>query len=316
MSASTATRPDGGSRTAVITGAFSYTGKYTTQLLLEHGYRIRTLTNHPRRASPFGSDVEVHPYHFDQPALLAESLRGADTLLNTYWLRFPHRGLTYETAVRNTQALLAAARRVGVRRIVHVSIANPSLDSPLGYYSGKARLEEAVRLSGMSYAILRPTVIFGREDILINNIAWFLRNFPVFGIPGDGRYGIQPIYVEDMAALMADAAAREDSYTQDATGPETYSFEELVRLIASTLERRVRLVHVPTGLAYLATRCVGWWVRDVVLTRDEYRGLMGNLLVSHQPPAGRTSLRAWLAENRDSVGQRYASELHRHFRTA
>jgi NADH dehydrogenase len=301
--------------TVVITGAFSYTGKYTTRLLLERGCRIRTLTNHPQRKNPFGAQVEVHPYAFDRPERLAESLRGADTLINTYWVRFPYRGVTYETAVHNTRILIAAARDAGIRRVVHVSIANPSLESPLGYYRGKAQLEESIRQSGLSYAILRPTVIFGSEDILINNIAWFVRRFPIVGIPGDGRYGIQPIYVEDMAALLADAVLSEVRFTRDAAGPEAYTFEELVRLIAASIGRNARTVHFPVPMAYLATWSVGRWLGDVVLTRDEYRGLMSNLLVSSEPPAGTTSLRAWLAKNRDNVGLRYASELHRHFRS-
>lgn len=200
----------------VITGAFSYTGKYTTRLLLSRGYRIRTLTYHPKRENPFGESVQVLPYNFDHPDQLRESLRDASALINTYWVRFPRGESTFETAVQNTRTLIAAAKDAGVSRIVHVSIANPSPDSPLGYYKGKAQLEQAVLESGLSYAIVRPTVIFGVEDILINNIAWFVRRFPVFGIPSDGRYAIRPIYVEDMGRLLADAA--DQSVTWGQTG--------------------------------------------------------------------------------------------------
>ncbi len=160
------------SDTVVITGAFSYTGKYATQLLLNRRYKIRTLTYHLKRANPFGDKVRVFPYDFDQPDQLTETLRGASTLINTYWVRFPHGASTFEAAVQNTRTLISAAKNAGVKRIVHVSIANPSLESPLGYYRGKAELEQAVLDSGLSYTILRPTVIFGLEDILINNIAW------------------------------------------------------------------------------------------------------------------------------------------------
>src|SRR6202142_3129273 len=180
--------------TVVITGAFSYTGKYATRLLLSRGYRVRTLTFHPGRENEFGKRVEVFPYNFDAPEELTESLRGASTLINTYWVRFPRGESTFEAAVRNTITLIDAAKRAGVKRIVHVSIANPSLQSPLGYYRGKAQLEQAVVNSSLSYSIVRPTVIFGLEDILINDIAWFVRRFSVFGIPGDGRYRVRPIY--------------------------------------------------------------------------------------------------------------------------
>lgn len=299
--------------TVVITGAFSYTGKYTTRLLLNRGYKVRTLTYHPKRENPFGESVQVFSYNFDHPDQLRESLRGASALINTYWVRFPRGESTFETAVQNTRTLIAAARDAGVKRIVHVSIANPSLESPLGYYKGKAQLEQAVIDSDLSYAIVRPTVIFGVEDILINNIAWFLRRFPLFGIPGDGRYAIRPIYVEDMARLLANAVDQSGNAVLDAVGPETYSFEELVRLIAEKVGRSVRLVHSPTPLAYLSTLLTGWFVGDVVLTWEEYKGLMGNLLAPQGSPTGQTRLSEWLSENHERVGRRYASEVARHY---
>jgi len=297
----------------VITGAFSYTGKYATKLLLDRGYRVRTLTNHPGRTNPFGDRLEVFPYAFDRPEQLTEALRGASVLINTYWVRFPHGKTTFETAVHNTRTLIAAAKNAGVRRLVHVSIANPSLESPLGYYRCKAQLEQSIMESGLSYAILRPTVIFGLEDILINNIAWFLRHFPVFGIPGDGRYGVRPIYVEDMARLLVDAAQREQNTMLDAVGPETSTFEELARLIAANLGRPARIVRMPAPVAYLATRLTGLFVRDVVLTWEECKGLMSNLLAPEGPSTGETRLSQWLSENRDQVGRRYASEVARHY---
>src|SRR5271157_4724903 len=161
--------------------------------------------------------------------------------------------------------LIAAAKGAGVRRIVHVSIANPSLQSPLGYYRGKAQLEQSVIESGLSYAIVRPTVIFGAEDILVNNIAWFIRYFPIFGIPGNGRYGVRPIYVEDMARLVVDSVDQSGDSVLNAIGPETFTFEELVRLIAQQVGSSVRLVHLPMTLAYLATLVSGWFVGDTIL---------------------------------------------------
>jgi uncharacterized protein YbjT (DUF2867 family) len=299
--------------TIVITGAFSYTGQYATRLLLGRGYGIRTLTYHTERAGAFGDRVQAFAYNFDRPNDLIETLRGASTLVNTYWVRFPRGGSTFERAIQNTRALIGAAKAAGVRRIVHVSIANPSLESPLGYYKGKAELERAVIESGLSYAILRPTVIFGLEDILINNIAWFVRRFPVFGIPGDGRYPIRPIYVEDMARLIADSVEGRENGVVDAVGPETFGFEELVRLIASEVRRSVRIVHLPMPVAYALTGLTGWFVGDIVLTWQEYQGLMGGLLGSKSPDAGATRLSDWLRENRESLGRRYASEVARHF---
>jgi len=300
------------SDTVVITGAFGYTGKYATRLLLERGLKVRTLTGQSPKTGILDG-VTVFPYNFDRPTELERSLDGASTLINTYWVRFPRRQTTFETAIQNSRTLIRAARDSGVKRIVHVSIANPSLASPLDYYKGKALVEQAVRESGLSYCIVRPTVIFGIEDILINNIAWFIRKLPIFGIPGDGKYGVRPIYVGDMAKLLASAVDGQDNVMINALGPETFTFEELARLIARSVDRRARFFHAPAVLAYASTKLMGWLLQDVVLTWEEYRGLMDSLLAPEGPAAADTRLSEWLAENAEKVGRHYSSEVARHY---
>jgi NADH dehydrogenase len=236
-----------------------------------------------------------------------------DTLYNTYWVRFDHGDHTFESAVANTRILIRAAREAGVKRIVHVSITNPSPDSPLPYFRGKALLERSVRESGLAYAILRPTVIFGAEDILINNIAWLLRRFPVFAIPGSGSYRLQPIFVEDMAELAVRAGAALDNQVIDAVGPDIFTFNELLDLVAHSLGSHTMHVHLPAEMALALSRVIGALTGDVVLTRDEIAGLSAGLLVSSAAPTGWTRLADWLAQNRSSVGMRYASELRRHY---
>ena len=298
----------------VVTGAFSYTGKYITRRLIAEGIRVRTLTNHPDRAHEFGDAVSFAPLDFSRPDALVESLRGASVLYNTYWVRFSHGSTTFDRAIANTKTLIAAAEAAGVRRIVHVSIANPSLNSPLPYYRGKAQLEEAITSSRLSYAILRPTVIFGGEDVLINNIAWLLRHFPVFAIPGDGRYRMRPIHVEDMATLAVDCARRDERAVIDAVGPETYTFDELVALLKRTLRSRTRIVHLPPRVALSVSRVIGIFLRDVILTPDEVAGLTADLLVTDGAATGQTCLSDWIRANADTIGAHYASELARHYR--
>jgi len=278
------------------------------------GERVRTLTGHPHRPNPFGGRVSVAPLSFDDQEALTESLRGATTLYNTYWVRFAHGQVTFDKAVENTRRLIKAAEEAGVGRIVHVSITNPSEASPFPYFRGKALLEKAIAESSMSYAIIRPTVIFGSEGILINNIAWLLHRFPVFAIPGSGDYRLQPIYVQDMAEIAVSAGHKSENILMDAVGPETYTFDDLVRLIAARLGSQARLIHVGPALALLLSGLIGLVVNDVVLTRDEVGGLMANLLVSGGPPIGSTRLSDWLDRNAATVGSRYASELKLHYR--
>jgi uncharacterized protein YbjT (DUF2867 family) len=298
----------------VVTGAFGYTGKYITRRLLGSGRRVRTITGHPRRANSFGDQVEIAPLNFSDRASLVQALRGASVLYNTYWVRFNYGPASFNQAVANSRALIQAANEAGVRKIVHLSVANPSLDSRFLYYSGKAQVEQAILESGLSHAILRPTVIFGPEDILINNIAWFTRHYPVFAIPEDGRYEVQPIFVEDVAELAVHEAHSAHNCILDAVGPEKFSFEDLVRQVARAMGRDPRFLHVSPRTALQMLRVVGAVLGDVVLTQQEIEALMANLLVSKCPPSGRTKFSDWLAQNSLALGARYSSELRRHYR--
>jgi NADH dehydrogenase len=261
----------------VVTGAFGYTGKYIARRLLNAGRKVPTLTGHPERPHNLGDRIEIAPLNFRDPTGLESVLRGARVLYNTYWVRFNHGQAGFEEAVVNSRALIQAARAAGVGKIVHLSIANPSLSSHLPYYSGKAKVEKAIIESGLRYAILRPTVISGSEDILINNIAWFIRQFPLFAIPGSGRYELQPIFVEDVAELALREAHNESDRILDAVGPETFTFEDLVRQIEHAVGKSPRLVHVKPLIALQMLRIIGAAVGDVILTKEEIDGLMENL---------------------------------------
>src|SRR5215211_4014264 len=295
-----------------VTGAFSYSGKYITKRLVERGEEVITLTGHPNRPDPFGGKVKVYPLDFDE-ASMTRSLQGVDVLVNTYWVRFDKGENTQPRAVKNTRKLVNAAKAAGIKRIVHISIANPSADSHLPYYWGKAANEKAVIESGLSYAILRPTVLIGREDILINNIAFLLRRFPFFFVPGNGEYGIQPVYIEDLADLAVDGVYRKDNYVVDAVGPDVYTFKGLVQLIGEKIGARRPVITLPPRLALLAAQFLSLFVGDVILTPEEVEGLMGNLLVSKHPALGKTAFKDWLEDNKTTVGKQYTSEIKRHY---
>jgi NADH dehydrogenase len=296
-----------------VTGAFGYSGQSIARLLLARGERVRTLTGHPDRPDPFGGAVEVASFRFDDPAAMRAVLADVRVLYNTYWVRFERGTATFDRAVANSVALVRAAREAGVERVVHVSITHPSEDSPLPYFRGKAKVERALRESGLSHAILRPAVFFGGRDVLVNNIAWLLRRLPVFGwAPGD--YGLRPIHVDDLAALAVAHGARREDVTVDAVGPESFTFEALVRAVARAVGSRALLVPVPPWLLLAASRAVGAIVGDVPLTADEIAGLRGRLLESSGPSAGTTRFGEWLAEGARTLGKEWASEVGRHFR--
>lgn len=301
--------------TDLVTGAFSYSGSRIAELLIESGREVRTLTHHPDREHPLRGRVQASRYRFDDPPALGHSLQGVTTLYNTYWVRFERGSTTFANAVANSRALFEAARRAGVTRIVHLSIANPSINSPLPYYRGKALVEQALAAAKVPYAIVRPTWIFGGgRDVLVNNIAWILRHMPIFVVPGDGRYLVQPVHVGDLAQICLRVATERADVAIDAAGPDTMPFEQLVRAIRDAVGRHTPILHAsPTAMAALA-RALGFVVRDVVLTGDEIRGLTAGLLASHRPPLGQSSFIEWLNETGPALGRAYANELDRHFR--
>ena len=300
--------------TAVVTGAFSYTGRYIAQRLLKEDVRVSTLTRRSTADDPFGGRVPAAPLDFSDEDGLRRSLDGAGVLYNTYWVRYGQGHTTFDAAVENSRRLFEAAKEAGVGKIVHISVSNPSTHSDLPYFKGKADVEEILKGLGVPYAIIRPTLVFGEGDVLINNMAWALRRFPIFPLCGRGDYLVQPIHVEETAKQAVAAAQQAEDTIADAAGPETFTFAELLRLLASSMGVRCRIISMPPTLALGLTRIVGYLRRDVPLTRDEVDGLMANLLISRQEPVGTARLSEWIAENAETLGRRYVSELNRNFR--
>jgi uncharacterized protein YbjT (DUF2867 family) len=293
-----------------VTGGFGYTGSYVVRRLLEAGEQVITLTNSPPK--PGSPNIPAYPLKFDDS--LKQALQGVDVLHNTYWVRFNWRNFSQAQAVANTIKLFDASKAAAVRRIVHVSITNPDENSPLEYFSGKGRLERALRETGLSYAIVRPAVLFGGNDILINNIAWALRRLPVFGVFGNGSYKLQPIHVDDFAELMVKMSLRSENVVINAIGPETFTYRGLVEKLKSILHLQRPILSIPPALGHLTAWLVGKIVGDVVLTRSEVEGLMSNLLYVDAPPAGTIRLTDWAQDQSENLGRHYASELARRSR--
>lgn len=300
--------------TDLVTGAFTNSGSHIARQLLDAGRGVKTLTFHPDRPHPLQGRVEASLFRFDDPAALARDLEGITTLYNTYWVRFSHGHATFDEAIENSRTLFLAAERAGVRRIVHLSVSNPSIESPLPYFKGKALVERTLAEAGTPHSIVRPTLVYGGPcDVLANNIAWLLRKLPLFGLPGDGGYGVQPVHVDDVARICVESARPGENVVVDAAGPETMTFEHFVRLVQSAVGSRTPILHLPPSLMSAASRVLGLFVKDVVLTPEEIRGLMADLLVSGEPPLGRIVFSDWIAEHGGAIGSEYANELHRHF---
>jgi len=297
----------------VVTGGFSYSGAAIARELRAAGHRVRTLTGHPGRA-PADTDVEVRPLDFADPAGLTESLRGANTLYNTYWVRFARGRVDHEAAVANSRVLFEAAARAGIQRVVHISITNPSLDSPYPYFRGKAQVEQSLAGTGVPCAIARPAILFGGDGVLINNIAWLLRRLPVFAVGGRGDYRVRGIHVDDLARLCVKLGGDRETVTVDAVGPQSLTFRELVDAVRAAVGSRALVVNVPGPVVLALSRALGTALRDTLLTADEYQAMADGLADSAAPATGDTVFTEWVAKHGAELGRNYANELDRHFR--
>lgn len=295
-----------------VTGAFSYSGRAIAAELAQQGRQVRTLTGHPERAQP-GTEIDLRPLNFDDPAGLVESLQEVTTLYNTYWIRFARGRADHQQAVANSRILFAAAHRAGVQRVVHLSITNPSIDSPFPYFRGKALVEHALAETGMSHAVVRPATFFGHEGVLLNNIAWLLRRFPIFAVGGDGQYRVRAIHVDDAARLCVQLGAERTDTVVDAVGPERPTFIELVAAIRDAVGSRACIVRVPEVAIPVLSSILGRVVHDVLLTGDEYKAMAAGLADTTGPATGQTLMSEWIARHADTLGVTYANELTRHF---
>ena len=297
----------------VVTGAFSYSGGAIARELQASGRSVRTLTGHPDRAQG-DHGVDVRPLDFDDPVALRDALRGATTLYNTYWVRFPHGPVDHAAAVANSRTLFYAALHAGVQRIVHVSITHPSITSPYPYFRGKAEVERILAEVGVSYAVLRPAILFGGDGVLLNNMAWLLRRLPVFAVGGRGDYRIRPVHIDDLARLSVAAGAARDVSVIDAVGPDRLAFVDLVRCIRDAVGSHSRIVRVPGAIMPLLSSGLGFFLRDVLLSREEYWAMAAGLADTDGPATGSVAVTQWLADHADTLGRTYANEIERHFR--
>tara|TARA_B100000678_G_C18149659_1_gene478357 strand:- start:153 stop:1073 length:921 start_codon:yes stop_codon:yes gene_type:complete len=296
----------------VVTGAFGYTGRWIAHHLLEKGVQVRTLTNAVGRDDPFDGRVEVHPLDFDDHAALVESLRGAEVLYNTYWVRYNHRRRNFEhgIAVENSKRLFKAAVEAGVERIVHFSVAHPHKAPDWTYFCGKVAVEKHLNDSEYCFAILRPTVLFGgHRNVLINNIAWMLRKFPIFGVFGMGNYPIQPVHVKDVARVAVEQGESRENVTIDVTGPETFRYKEYIGVMAKSMSLRRIILPMPPFVGWLFGKFLGLLLQDLVITRAEIKGLRRGLMASDEDPLGQLKFSEWIAEHGKDFGKRYQNDL-------
>lgn len=305
----------------LVTGSFSFSGKFITNELLKTGERVETFTNHPVTTNPNYSKITIKQYVFNDFNALVENFKGVDTFFNSYWIRFPYGSTSWMDAIRYSKDLFKACKLAGVKKIVHISVTNPKINSPYAYFKGKAIVEDLLKKSGVPYTILRVAWMFEEGDILTNNIAWILRHMPIFGIFGKGEYKIQPVSLKTLGKVAIENRYLGDktiniNKTIDVIGPETLTYKEYVSLINRTIHAKTILFPFPwfaIQIPIFVSKVIGFALHDRLLTKDEIYSLKDNLLLTDSPPIGNVSFKKWLEKNKNNIGLKWANEVKRHY---
>jgi len=310
-----------------ITGALSYTGRYITQLLINrfgaNNIRIVNICNRKQK-NPFadtGLELIEYPYSFQNPSDMSKALEGSRLFVATYFTRFDNFQVSRNQVVDNAKTLVDCALEAGVERYVYTSHTQSNIASHIPYIAGKAKVEAYVKdkFAGR-YGIVKPCTIFGdtpEESIVVNNLAYLLRTFPVMAVVGDGRYPLHPVHVRDMARLCVETGLDdqgEGEYDWDAVNPEKMDFIDLLTTTRDIIGTRCWLqTHVPLDLAYWCTKPLNWYHQDILIDKTDVELMTHHITCSHKEPLGRIKFSDWIWENRHELGRQYISSLQRYY---
>jgi uncharacterized protein YbjT (DUF2867 family) len=256
-------------RIIAVAGGSGFIGRAIVRCLAATpGLSVRVLTRDPEKARArltgegkvaLAGEVEFVAADVNEPSKLAKALVGADTIVNAvqfdgYPIENPARGLTFlRVDYGGTVALIAGAKEASVANFIYISGAAADERSTNPAFRAKGRAERVLRTSGLAFTILRPSLVYGPEDRVVNGLASALRMMPIMVVPGTGRQHLRPLFVEDLAACVALAiGGRGRDGIFEIGGPDEMAFDELVRLLMEITGHKRPLVHVPESMLRIA----------------------------------------------------------------
>ncbi|MDP4757348.1 MAG: complex I NDUFA9 subunit family protein [Sphingorhabdus sp.] len=262
-----------------IFGGGGFLGRYVAQTLLGQGARVRVACRNANSANhikPLGNLGQVQLMEADvrKPASVARAVADADAVVNLVG------SFADMNAVQNIGAgiVAKAAADAGVTALVHISAIGADVHSNAEYGQSKAGGEAAVHAAFPSAVILRPSIVFGREDQFINRFAGLIRMLPVVPVIGAATR-FQPVFVGDVAKAVAAALAHQDGRVLELGGPEIFSMMELNRWIAKAIGRTPLFVEVPDIAAKMLAKGTGW-MPGAPITEDQYKMLGSDNVVT------------------------------------
>lgn len=266
-------------RAIAVVGGSGFIGSYLTLNLLQMGYRLNLLVNrtNPDLISPTGR-IKTFRGSIEDDTALTECFTGCDVVYHLVGLIAETRTKTFQkTVVEGTGHVVAAARTAGVKKIIYLSAAGAKPDAQSTYYRTKFQAERQVLASGLDYTIFRSSIVYGLQDKFINMLAGMIRRSPVLPVIGDGQYRLQPVYVEELCAVMARAAGEGFTSGQiyEIGGAEPLTYLEILDIIKRILKKKRMTVHIPVFLARWGARGLELFMKPAPLTVDQIAMLAG-----------------------------------------
>src|SRR6201991_1926879 len=280
-----------------VFGGSGFLGRNVVRALARRDYRIRVAVRRPELAGhlqPLGKVGQIHAVQANlrYPASVAAAMRDSAVAINLVGILAEGGEQTFDAVqARGAETVAKAAAAAGAR-MVHVSAIGADENSPSGYGRSKAAGEKAVLAAVPSATILRPSLLFGPEDQFTNRFAWLARISPFLPLIGGGDTRMEPDYVADVAAAVADAVdgKTKPGATYELGGPEVLTMREIMEIILAITERQRMLVPLPFGLAKLQAAFLQFAPGDLKLTPDQVELLRTDNVVSETAKAAGLTL--------------------------
>jgi uncharacterized protein YbjT (DUF2867 family) len=261
-----------GAHHAAVLGSSGFIGTYLTLELLKAGYHVHLLSHkiNPDFVSVRGRVTTVSGAIEDEDSLI-RCFTGCRTVFHLVGIIAETRDKTFQRTVADgTAKVVAAAKKCGVQKIIYLSALGTEEKAVSRYFRAKWEAEQHIIRSGLGFAIFRPSIVYGIEDKFINMLADMIRRGPAVPVIGDGLYEIQPVYVEELCAVAARAALKDETTGQiyEVVGPERLTYLALLDIIMRIVGKKRSIIHVPVFAARGAAWMMGKVIKPAPLTGD------------------------------------------------
>ena len=259
-----------------VFGGSGFVGRYVVKALAERGYRVRVACRRPDLAGflrPLGTVSQVQPIQANlrYPASVAKAVEGADAVVNLVGILYNSGKQSFDAVqTRGARTIAEATKAAGISSLVHMSAIGADASSDIDYARTKAEGEAAVLKAVPQAVIVRPSIVFGPEDEFFNRFADMATMAPVLPLIGGGHTQFQPVYVGDVAEVIARGVdgALEQGATYELGGPRVASFKECLSLMLDTIHRIKAMLPIPFGLAKIQGAILGLLPKPL-LTKDQ-----------------------------------------------